>query len=337
MNNGCFFRDIAPLLPEERRRIKKNYSTVFTEMIIHSAGSYITAQVFFVCMMLTGYKFGETDDGTVILDAAYTIAGTLPSILFCLGIFIFDKVSSGNRLSAYFRTEDISFGGTVAFFGMIMLSYGAAVILQRILLLGCFSMHFSPIKEEYLTEEDLTPAYLAVQIIFTVILAPIAEELMFRGVVLRRLCAVSGRFGIFASALIFGLMHGNALQAVTGFTVGLVLGYAAVKTGSLLLPAAGHIFINAFAVSSSFAEYLMDKDAAELYWVTGIIIFLVLGVITLIIMLAGKKIHFPGYSEYHSKRTFPVMVCCVSFWIIGAYYIYSIISKFGPVTDKLIG
>lgn len=59
------------------------------------------------------------------------------------------------------------------------------------------------------------------------ILAPVTEELLFRGLIQRSLRPFGRRFAIFASAFTFGIFHGNLLQAPYAFLVGLVLGYVA--------------------------------------------------------------------------------------------------------------
>ena len=59
--------------------------------------------------------------------------------------------------------------------------------------------------------------------------APISEELLFRGLVLRSMEPHGKRFAIFGSALLFGLFHGNLIQAPFAFLVGLVLGYVTLE------------------------------------------------------------------------------------------------------------
>ena len=74
-------------------------------------------------------------------------------------------------------------------------------------------------------------------------LAPISEELIFRGFILRSLRPYGKRFAILGSAFLFGLFHGNLLQTPYAFLVGLVLGYTAVEYSvgwSMVL----HIFNN---------------------------------------------------------------------------------------------
>lgn len=61
------------------------------------------------------------------------------------------------------------------------------------------------------------------------ILAPVTEELLFRGLVQRTLLPWGKRFSILCSAFVFGIFHGNLFQAPYAFLVGLVLGYVACE------------------------------------------------------------------------------------------------------------
>ncbi len=328
--------DMFAVTLEERRNIKRNYFAIFAKSLIHGIGAFILAQAIFLAMIAFGYEFRYDEANTAIVDWIYAIAGSIPSILFCIGIFIYDKCRSKNKLSSYFRCDKISGRFIIGFFGMLLLGYSAATIIQNLTISGMFAIGISPIAEEYLTVPELNPAYLVTEVIFTAILAPVAEELMFRGVILRRLSSVSQTFAIFVSAAIFGLMHGNLLQTILGFVMGIILGYAAVKTGSLILPIAGHIFINGFATSTSFVQYFISEEVSNMYWTVALLLFGVIGLIALIALLAAGKIKFPEYTEYHRKRTFPIMLSCVSFWVMLVYYVISVISVFGPVTDKLM-
>ena len=65
--------------------------------------------------------------------------------------------------------------------------------------------------------------------LYATLLAPIAEEVLFRGYILRTLRPFGKRFAIFGSAFLFGLFHGNLLQTPYAFLMGLVLGYVAVE------------------------------------------------------------------------------------------------------------
>ena len=65
--------------------------------------------------------------------------------------------------------------------------------------------------------------------LYASLLAPIAEELLFRGLILRTLHPFGKKFAVFGSAFLFGLFHGNLLQTPYAFLMGLLLGYVTVE------------------------------------------------------------------------------------------------------------
>lgn len=78
------------------------------------------------------------------------------------------------------------------------------------------------------------------------ILAPISEEILFRGLILRSFQPYGKKFAIFASAFLFGIYHGNFIQSPFAFVVGLVLGYVAVEYSmfwSILLHAINNLVL----------------------------------------------------------------------------------------------
>ena len=92
-----------------------------------------------------------------------------------------------------------------------------------------------------------------------VVVAPIVEELLFRGFILGRLGAKYG-FGraIIISSLIFGLLHVDVLGA---FLFGVVVSLVRLKYDSLIAPTLIHISNNAIAVAwSAFDLYILEAQ-----------------------------------------------------------------------------
>ena len=82
-----------------------------------------------------------------------------------------------------------------------------------------------------------------------VVIAPITEELLFRGVLLRGLVRSYGeRVGLLVSAVLFGLLHGRPAEALVAFAAGLVLGALRLRTRSVLPCIALHVGVNALPV-----------------------------------------------------------------------------------------
>ena len=97
--------------------------------------------------------------------------------------------------------------------------------------------------------ETFSKAYLSTQFsdaivfLYASILAPVWEELLFRGYILRTLRPYGKRFAILSSAVLFGLFHGNLLQTPYALLMGLVLGYVTVEY-SIIWAMLVHMFNN---------------------------------------------------------------------------------------------
>ena len=98
-------------------------------------------------------------------------------------------------------------------------------------------------------------------------LGPIAEELLFRGLLLRNLQTYGKRFAIVATAILFGMFHGNILQSPFAMMVGLVLAYVTVEY-SIVWAIVLHIFNN-FVMADMYGrllELLPEKIATVADW-----------------------------------------------------------------------
>ncbi len=103
---------------------------------------------------------------------------------------------------------------------------------------------------------------------FTVIVAPIGEEFVFRKLLIDRTQKYGAFISIGLSGLMFGLMHGNFYQFFYAFALGILLGYIYYTTGKLYLTVLIHAIVNFVgSVLTSFltpaAEALMELDATD--------------------------------------------------------------------------
>ena len=81
------------------------------------------------------------------------------------------------------------------------------------------------------------------------VLPALVEEFAFRGVVLGLLRKYSDGLAVLVSGVMFGIMHGNFAQIPFALVVGLVLGFIAVKTNSLLPGIIIHFLNNGLSVT----------------------------------------------------------------------------------------
>lgn len=111
------------------------------------------------------------------------------------------------------------------------------------------------------TAEILYGAGIGVQILATVIAAPIIEELIFRGLIYKRIKRVSNTgIAIILSALFFGIFHWNVVQGIYAFIVGAILAYIYEKYKSIIAPILFHMTANFISVLSMF---LLSEEELE--------------------------------------------------------------------------
>jgi membrane protease YdiL (CAAX protease family) len=90
-------------------------------------------------------------------------------------------------------------------------------------------------------------------VLSVVILAPIAEEVFFRGVVFNAWLREGGRrWAFIGSAVLFAAIHLSLVSLLPIFILGLFLAWVYERTGSLLAPIAMHATVNGISVALAF-------------------------------------------------------------------------------------
>lgn len=95
-----------------------------------------------------------------------------------------------------------------------------------------------PVLESVAGSSDTFSMFL-----YASLLAPIWEEVLFRGYILRAMQPFGKRFAVLTSAFLFAVFHGNLLQMPYAFLMGLLLGYMTVEY-SLIWSVLLHMFNN---------------------------------------------------------------------------------------------
>lgn len=109
--------------------------------------------------------------------------------------------------------------------------------------------------------EALNTGGIWLQIIGAGFLAPAVEELMMRGLVYQRLRRMMGPgAAMFWSALAFGIFHGNVIQGIYAFLVGLFFAWLMERFQRILVPMVGHMSANLFVI------FLDETGALEIVY-----------------------------------------------------------------------
>ncbi len=113
------------------------------------------------------------------------------------------------------------------------------------------------------------------------ILAPIIEEIIFRGVLLDKLRLYGDKVAIWVTAIAFGLFHLNTSQSIYATALGVLLAYVALKTNRIKYCIILHMAINimgsVIAPLLSAAGYLSAVGAMVIFFIiAGIILFMLM-------------------------------------------------------------
>lgn len=131
--------------------------------------------------------------------------------------------------------------------------------------------------------------------VYAVLLAPLMEEVLLRGLLLRALAPYGKGFAIVLTALLFTGIHANFAQFVSPFLFGLVLAYVTLETGSIKVAFILHALNNAVATGWS----MVFPYSATIALVGKIATYAVLGLIGMVILI--KKRH-RIYAVLHTRQ-----------------------------------
>lgn len=125
------------------------------------------------------------------------------------------------------------------------------------------------------------------------LLAPIAEEIVFRGAILKSLLnsPLSAGAAITVSAVLFALIHFNPAQMPHAFLVGLLLGWMYQRTGSILPCVAYHWVNNSVAYVLYNLYPNPDMKLADLFQGSQTHVLMALGFSLLVLVPAIYQLH----------------------------------------------
>jgi membrane protease YdiL (CAAX protease family) len=152
-------------------------------------------------------------------------------------------------------------------------------------------MNFLPIPEDIAQQpfEELFDGNVFVMLASIAIVAAVTEEIIFRGIILKRLLKVAGiPVAIILQAFIFAFIHMNLFQGSYAFVLGLIIGTVYLWHDSIWIPITVHFVFNGTSV-------MLDYIAGEVeISPTGLIIMTVVA----FVVSAGSMI------ELYRRRLF---------------------------------
>lgn len=139
-------------------------------------------------------------------------------------------------------------------------------------------------------------------ILNVVVIPPIVEEMLFRGMLLQSLRRFGDGFAVVASALLFGMYHGNFAQTVFAIPAGLIMGFVVIRTNSLLPSILIHVMNNGISVALELVQRFHGKAAAAQVNSTVTLIVMVLGFLSVMYLLLREK----GFFRTDPRANYPL-------------------------------
>lgn len=136
-------------------------------------------------------------------------------------------------------------------------------------------MELLPISQQMIESYNEASATLSTSLLWAdllsvALLAPLVEEVIFRGKVLENLREIMPDWlAVLLQALVFGCIHGQLLWICYATTFGLLLGWVRVKTGTLKGSIALHMGFNLSSFFVGIVFYLAPQTTGGLLAVTG--------------------------------------------------------------------
>lgn len=224
--------------------------------------------VFFVWLLSTytlgafgGLLAGGLEDWrAMFLTSLFSTGGSLGTVVFAL---IVAQISFARGLKGFglrFRTipKDLihAFLTLAAVWPLVM-----AMMSLTILVMKHFDQSFEVPQHEALEviTESGSVALQALMVALAVVVAPLVEELMFRGLFQSMIRSYLGRpwVAIAITSALFATIHTNREHWPALFILALGLGYSYEKSGSLLRPIFMHAMFNGVTIVAALVESRM--------------------------------------------------------------------------------
>ena len=260
----------------QQKRRNYGFFSIIVPFIIYFGISFVVSMC--ASFMIIGPKLSKIMESTnvdiaqVTMDLSqemlsYVTQITAAGALLMIPIF-FWMFRRDNKVKTELGIPERKKATIGKYIAIVLFGVVACVGFNNILVLGN-SILLSGYFEE--AGQTFYQADFIIQLIGLGIITPIAEELMFRGIIYNRLVFMAGaKRSLWLSALLFGFFHGNMIQGIYGFIIGYLLAYMYEKYGSLKAPILLHITMNITSVvlTETSALTWMFKDIMRVGMIT---------------------------------------------------------------------
>lgn len=215
--------------------------------------------ILYLIIILLDFSFG------INIDEIWVYIGLLIYILYKIRDCTEDIIDKSKNIFNTFSFKDILFIVLLNIF----FSYGMLLITNYL------KNWYFDANSTYLFISSFKTLTIFTSLLSSLIIAPIFEELLFRGIFLQRLAKVfSLPFTILVISILFGLIHGFG-GIISAIVFGISMCILYVKSQNILVPIFAHFLNNVFA------ELIVIIDSNNVIF-TNPIVILILSILAII-------------------------------------------------------
>ncbi|BBE31917.1 CAAX amino protease [Tepiditoga spiralis] len=208
----------------------------------------------------------------------------------------------------YKKKDTIKFVTATSFIWIVYLTVFMLIALMYIMITGN-DIHFpndihftNKVEPNILNSGLLNLIYTIAQ---SLIISPILEEFIFRGIMINRFSLKwNVKKAVIISSIIFGLIHVNKINIITATIYGLIIGIVYVNTKSLKLPMLIHFFVNFITLIIDFIPD--DTSIEDITIFKSDIIFILLIVVPISIYILKTIIKFLKNNSLSKVKNVPL-------------------------------
>lgn len=254
-------------MTERKRNILIALGMIGIFLLIHGNFSaainyYVQQELGITSLILDGVEFTTAEINQMITERMPDFMETkmfffLIADLLLLGIFVLDIVFKKKNLSKELYLAKFLPAAVVP---LLLMGVGLNIVLNQIFYIIPFPKSWMLAYENSVM--PMNPDNCVFTMIFTVIVAPIVEEVVFRTLAYTKLKrAMPTVAAAVLLSVIFGLIHGSLMQIVTIPLLGLALVWVLERTKSLYAAILYHSVFNATAMWLTLnAETVSDNE-----------------------------------------------------------------------------
>lgn len=235
-------------------------------LVIYYVGYYLTRMVVGTLLAGGGMDF-LMEQGSPFVNGIAMLGG-------CMALFpLIGEETEEQRKEKRERDKDGRKGKNMilSYLALALFAVASVVFFNTLVSLSGLAEHSGAFQETVGRQYEVS---LGMGLFLYAGVSPVVEEVVFRYLLYNRLRRAQGRmaFGVVASAFLFAVYHGNIVQGVYAFILGVLIACAYCCFDSFLAPVLFHGLGNAVVFLSNMVPDLYEIVFSPfMFWVFGLI------------------------------------------------------------------